>query len=173
MVDVRAQLRLREARHMSEHATADIMDDHPEAQVLDPALRSFGAVTSFAGPAHTVVAPEDNTLVRAELETPGNGRVLVVDGLGSMRCALVGDNLAQLGVDNGWVGIVVNGCIRDSAVIDQMGIGVKALGTNPRKSVKRDQGIVGQTVRCLGAEITEGAWVYADPDGVIVLAEKV
>lgn len=158
---------------MSEHATADIMDDHPEAQVLDPALRSFGAVTSFAGPAHTVVAPEDNTLVRAELETPGNGRVLVVDGLGSMRCALVGDNLAQLGVDNGWVGIVVNGCIRDSAVIDQMGIGVKALGTNPRKSVKRDQGIVGQTVRCLGAEITEGAWVYADPDGVILLAEPI
>ena len=158
---------------MSDHATADIMDDHPDAQVLDPALRSFGAVTAFAGPAHTVVAPEDNTLVRAELETQGEGRVLVVDGLGSMRCALVGDNLAKLGVDNGWAGIVVNGCIRDSAVIDAMPIGVKALGTNPRKSVKRDQGIVGQTVRCLDAEIAEGAWVYADADGVIVLDEPV
>ena len=158
---------------MSDHATADIVDDHPDAQVLDPALRSFGAVATFAGPAHTVVAPEDNTLVRAELETPGEGRVLVVDGLGSMRCALVGDNLAKLGVDNGWAGIVVNGCIRDSAVIDAMPIGVKALGTNPRKSVKRDQGIVGRTVRCLGAEIAEGAWVYADSDGVIVLDEPI
>lgn len=158
---------------MTTHATADIMDDHPEAQVLDPALRSFGAVAAFAGPAHTVVAPEDNTLVRAELETAGNGRVLVVDGLGSMRCALVGDNLAQLGVDNGWAGIVVNGCIRDSAVIATMAIGVKALGTNPRKSLKRDQGSVAETVRCLGAEIAEGAWIYADADGVIVLETPV
>ena len=158
---------------MSDHATADIMDDHPEAQVLHPALRSFGGVTRFAGPAHTVVAPEDNTLVRAELETPGDGRVLVVDGLGSMRCALVGDNLAQLGVDNGWAGIVVNGCIRDATVIGDMAIGVKALGTNPRKSVKRDQGVVGTAVRCLGAEITEGAWLYADADGVVVLDQPV
>ena len=154
---------------MTDFATADLMDDHPDAQVLDPALRSFGEAARFAGPARTVVAPEDNTLVRAELETRGNGRVLVVDGLGSMRCALVGDNLAQLGVDNGWAGIVVNGCIRDSSVIDNMAIGIKALGTNPRKSVKSDQGVVGQTLRCLGAEIREGAWIYADADGVIVL----
>ena len=154
-------------------ATADIMDDHPEAQVLDPALRSFGRVGTFAGPVHTVVAPEDNTLVREALESPGAGRVLVVDGLASTRCALVGDNLAQLGVDNGWAGIVVNGCIRDSAVIDTMAIGIKALGTNPRKSVKRNQGTVGATLRCLGAEIAEGAWLYADEDGAIVLDQPV
>jgi regulator of ribonuclease activity A len=94
---------------MADFATADLMDDHPEAQVTEPMLGRFGSVPAFCGPIQTVVAPEDNTLVRAQLEEPGNGRVLVVDGAGSLRCALVGDNLAQLGIDNGWAGIVVNG----------------------------------------------------------------
>ncbi len=122
--------------------TADLMDEHPDAQVAHPVLRAFGAKPCFSGPIHTVVAPEDNTLVRAELEKPGEGRVLVVDGLGSLRCALVGDNIAKLAVDNGWAGVVVNGCIRDSAVIASMDIGIHALATNPRKSIKADQGSV-------------------------------
>ncbi len=153
---------------MTDFATADLMDDHPEYQVAMPALRAFGAIPGFRGPIQTVVAPEDNTLVRAQLESPGDGRVLVVDGLGSLRCALVGDNLAQLGVDNGWAGIVINGCIRDSAVIDTMPIGVRALATNPRKSVKRDQGIVGQPVHFLGVTWQPGAMLWADQDGVVV-----
>ena len=153
---------------MADFATADLMDDHPEAQVAEPMLGRFGTVPAFCGPIQTVVAPEDNTLVRAQLEEPGNGRVLVVDGAGSLRCALVGDNLAQLGIDNGWAGIVVNGCIRDSAVIDDMPIGIQALATNPRKSVKRDQGIVGEAVAFLGVTFKPNAWLYADADGVVV-----
>jgi regulator of ribonuclease activity A len=153
---------------MADFATADLMDDHPEAQVTEPMLGRFGSVPAFCGPIQTVVAPEDNTLVRAQLEEPGDGRVLVVDGAGSLRCALVGDNLAQLGIDNGWAGIVVNGCIRDSAVIDNMPVGIQALATNPRKSVKRDQGIVGETVAFLGVTFAPGAWLYADTDGVVV-----
>ena len=149
-------------------ATADLMDDHPDAQVAEPQLSPYGAVASFCGPIQTVAAPEDNTLVRAQLEEAGNGRVLVVDGAGSLRCALVGDNLAQLGIDNGWAGIVVNGCIRDSAMIDQMEIGIQALGTNPRKSVKRNQGMVGEPVHFLGVHFEPGAWLYADEDGVVV-----
>ncbi len=149
--------------------TADLMDDHPEAQVAHPALLAFGSRPCFAGPIHTVVAPEDNTLVRSELEKPGEGRVLVVDGLGSMRCALIGDNIAKLAVDNGWAGIIVNGCIRDSAVIADMAIGIHALGTNPRKSTKADQGSVGIVVTFLGVTFTPGAVLHADHDGVVVL----
>lgn len=154
---------------MDQPTTADLMDDHPDAQVAEPALRAFGASPAFAGPIHTVVAPEDNTLVRSELETAGEGRVLVVDGFGSKRCALVGDNLAQLAIDNGWAGIVVNGCIRDAAVIDQMPIGVHALATNPRKSVKADQGRVGGAVAFLGVTFVPGAMLHADLDGVVVM----
>ncbi len=94
-------------------------------------------VKKFSGPASTVKVFEDNSLVRATLEEPGEGRVLVVDGEGSLRCALVGDMLAILAKDNGWQGIVVFGCIRDSSVIADIDIGVKALNTNPRKSVKK------------------------------------
>jgi regulator of ribonuclease activity A len=149
-------------------ATADLLDAHPDLAVCEPALVSFGGVAAFCGPIATVVAPEDNTLVRATLETPGEGRVLVVDGLGSVRCALVGDNLAQLAIDNDWAGIVVNGAIRDSAVIDAMDVGVKALATNPRKSVKRDLGVAGATVTFLGVTFAPGWWCYADDDGVVV-----
>ncbi len=129
---------------------------------------SFGGVSAFCGPIATVVAPEDNTFVRTMLEAPGRGRVLVVDGFGSVRCALVGDNLAQLAIDNDWAGIVVNGAIRDSAVIDAMDVGVKALATNPRKSVKRDLGVIDATVTFLGVRFAPGWWCYADDDGVVV-----
>ena len=154
---------------MTSISTADLMDEHPDAQVAIPALRAFGGEPCFSGPIQTVVAPEDNTLVRAQLEEPGNGRVLVVHGLGSLHCALVGDNLAQLAIDNGWAGIVVNGCIRDAAVIDEMPVGVHALATNPRKSVKADQGTVGIDVHFLGVTFRPEATLHADHDGVIVL----
>lgn len=154
---------------MTGPSTADLMDEHPDAQVAHPGLRAFGGRPAFSGPIHTVVAPEDNTLVRAELETAGDGRVLVVDGLGSLRCALVGDNVAQLAIDNGWAGIVVHGCIRDAGVIDAMPTGVHALATNPRKSVKAGQGRIGEIVEFLGVTFRPGDELHADRDGVIVL----
>lgn len=152
-------------------ATADLMDAHPDAAVCTPGLRSYGGHPAFAGQAQTVVAPEDNTLVRSTLETPGEGRVLVVDGGGSLQCALLGDNLAKLAVDNGWVGVIVHGAIRDAAIMAELPVGVLALATMPRKSIKADRGSVGDTVDVLGVTIAPGDWVYADTDGVVVSPE--
>jgi regulator of ribonuclease activity A len=112
---------------------------------------------------------EDNVLVRRRLEEPGEGRVLVVDGGGSLRCALLGDVLARLGVENGWAGAILNACVRDSAVLVSLPFGVKALGTNPRPSGKRGEGEVDVPVRFGEVEFAPGALVHADADGVVVL----
>jgi regulator of ribonuclease activity A len=106
------------------------------------------------------------------LATPGEGRVLVIDGGGSLRCALLGDQLAQLAVDNGWSGVVVWGCIRDAATIAGMDLGVFALATHPQKTVKKNLGEVGVPVCFAGVEFRPGDWLYADTDGLIVAAER-
>jgi len=116
----------------------------------------------------TVKVFEDNTLVRAALETPGAGRVLVVDGGGSRRCALLGDRLAQLAIDNGWAGLIINGCIRDSREVDAMDIGVKALAAHPAKSAKRGEGQEEISVAFAGVRFEPGCFVYADADGIVV-----
>ena len=150
-------------------ATTDLSDAHPEAQIADPLFRDFGGRDAFHGRIITLKVFEDNALVRALLEEPGEGRVLVIDGGGSMRCALVGGSLAALAANNGWQGILVYGCIRDSAEIRATPIGVKALGTHPRKSEKglhaahRDR-----PVRFAGVTFRSGEWLYADADGILV-----
>jgi regulator of ribonuclease activity A len=155
------------------HATADLSDAHPEAQVLDPKFRDFGGLRSFAGKAATVKVFEDNSLVREALEGPGAGRVLVVDGGASMRCALVGGNLAELALKNGWRGIIVNGCIRDSEEISRLALGVKALAPHPRKSEKGlHSGRSDISVAFGGVRFEPGSWVYADADGVLVAAAE-
>jgi regulator of ribonuclease activity A len=141
--------------------------------------QSFGAV-AFAGPVATVRCFEDNVLVKQQLSSPGDGRVLVVDAGGSLRCALVGDNLARLGLDNGWAGIVLYGCVRDSAALDELGgvakggvsntFGVKALGTNPRPSNKGGAGEIDVPVTFGEITFTPGAQLVADRDGVVLLA---
>jgi RraA family protein len=131
-------------------------------------LRDFGGVTRFSGPASTVLCFENNPLVREALNEPGRGRVLVVDGGGSRRCALMGDNLASLAFTNGWAGVVINGCLRDAADIGSIPIGVKAIATHPLKSSKRDPGVRDVPVTFAGVTVTPGDWVYADMDGVIV-----
>ena len=154
-------------------ATADLYDTHGEAlRVLAPMFRDFGGLPTFAGPVATLKVYEDNSLVRAALEEPGQGRVLVVDGGGSLRCALVGDNLAALGHKNGWAGIVVYGCIRDAAPIGAIAIGVKAIATNPRKSVKKGEGERDVTLRFADVMIAPGDYLYADVDGVVVADKK-
>jgi len=118
--------------------TADLYDEYGEVlTVLAPIFRDFGGRTNFCGAVATLKVYEDNSLVRDTLEMAGLGRILVVDGGGSLRCALVGDNLALLGQKNNWAGIIVFGCIRDSEQISCIDIGLKALTTNPRKSVKK------------------------------------
>lgn len=149
--------------------TADLCDaNEDKVSVVAPMFRSFGGRSAFGGAIATLKLFEDNALVRKTLETPGNGRVLVVDGGGSMRCALVGDQLGELGVKNGWAGIVVYGCIRDSKALSGMDLGVFALGTHPRKSIKRNTGEAELPVTFGGVTFTPGHYLYADDDGVIV-----
>ena len=154
------------------YPTADLYDRYEgHVEVLDPILRDFGGLARFSGPIATLQVLDDNTLVRKALESPGRARVLVVHGGGSLTCALVGDKIAELAQKNGWSGLVVNGCIRDAAVIREMAIGVKAIATNPRKSVKRDSGVADVPVRFGGVTFVPGHHLYADEDGVLVSAD--
>jgi regulator of ribonuclease activity A len=150
--------------------TSDLFDEHPGAASCETQFRQFGAVRSFSGPIATVRCHEDNVLLRAQVSEAGDGRVLVVDGGGSFACALLGDNIAEIAVSNGWAGLVVYGCVRDVAALARLGIGIKALGTNPRPSGKAGAGEVGMPVTFGGAEFVPGGMLHADEDGVIVLA---
>jgi regulator of ribonuclease activity A len=150
-------------------ATADLYDQHGETlQIASPVFRDYGGDIAFEGTVVTLKVFEDNSLVRSALEEPGDGRVLVVDGGGSLRCALVGDMLAELGRKNGWAGIVVYGCVRDAEVMSRMSIGIKALATNPRKSVKKGEGARDVTLRFADLVVEPGQYLYADRDGIVI-----
>lgn len=151
--------------------TADLCDAFSEKesiQIAEPIFRIYGARASFSGQITTLKIFEDNTLVRSALEQRVENRVLVVDGGGSHRCALLGDNLAQLAVDNGWTGVVVYGCIRDSEDIDTMPIGVRALHTHPLKSKKRGIGDQDILVTFAGVNFKTDHYIYVDQDGILV-----
>ncbi len=132
-------------------------------------LRDFGAVRAFSGQVATVRCAEDNVLVKQRVAEPGGGRVLVVDGGGSLRCALVGDNVAGLALANGWAGLVLNACVRDVAALAELALGIKAIGTCPRPSGKTGAGELDVPVSFGGATFAPGALLYADADGVVVL----
>lgn len=153
--------------------TADICDAYPQAGVADLAFRDYGARKVFSGPVLTVRCFEDNSMVATALEAPGEGRVLVVDGGGSMRCALLGDRMGALAVKNGWVGIVIEGCVRDVTALRSLPLGVKALGSNPLRSNKRGEGQIGTMIWIGRMNVQSGWWLYADEDGVITLPEPV
>lgn len=149
--------------------TADLCDDHGDAvRVLADGFASYGGMESFGGPVSTLSVFEDNSLVRDALEEPGDGRVLVVAGGGSDRCALVGGNLGILAADNGWAGIVVDGCVRDAAELREAPVGIRARGTCPRKSVKRGVGDRDVPVTVAGVDLMPGTWLWADPDGIVI-----
>lgn len=149
--------------------TADMYDDHgDQLQVAEPLFQDFGGRRAFSGAIQTVKVHEDNSLVRGALEEPGDGRVLVVDGGGSLRCALVGDRLAELGANGGWAGIIVYGCVRDIAELCQVRIGIKALHAHPAKSTKRGEGARNCIVRFAGVTFRPDEYVYADEDGIVV-----
>lgn len=154
-------------------STADLYDEFGEdLQVATPLLNDYGGRKIFSGQISTVKVFEDNSLVRAALEENGDGKILVVDGGSSIRCALLGDMLAELGKSNNWTGVIVNGCIRDSAVIAKIDFGVKALNTNPRKSVKKGVGERDIPVSFADVTFNPGDYVYADPDGIIISGHK-
>ena len=153
--------------------TADLMDaDEGKLQSCSLQFQHYGQRHRFHGPVRTIKTFEDNPIVRNTLSTPGHGAVLVIDGGGSLRSALVGGNLGELGVKNGWAGIVVWGAIRDSAEIDNLEIGVKALGTNPRRSARTGSGQVDVPVSFGDVTFTPGSWLYSDEDGIVVSPTK-
>ena len=150
-------------------ATADLVDEIGEdVRSCDTQFRQFGGRREFVGPVRTVRCHQDNALLKKVLGTPGDGAVLVVDGGGSLHTALVGDLIAELGRSNGWAGIIAHGAIRDSAVIATMDIGVKALGTNPRKSTKTGAGEADVDVAFGGVTFRVGDIVHSDDDGIVV-----
>jgi regulator of ribonuclease activity A len=151
-------------------ATTDLCDEHPEIQVCEPVFAAFGGRAAFSGPITTLKVFEDNSLVREAVGQPGQGRVLVVDGGGSLRCSLLGGNLAVAAATNGWAGVVINGCVRDVAELAAQPIGVRALAVFPRKSERGlHSGQAGIPVLFAGVVFREGEWLCADADGVVVL----
>jgi regulator of ribonuclease activity A len=151
--------------------TADLVDDiGPDVRSCDVQFRQFGGRTQFAGPISTVRCLQDNALLKSVLSTPGEGGVLVIDGEGSLHTALVGDVIAELARSNGWAGLVVHGAVRDAAALRELDLGIKALGTNPRKSSKTGAGERDVTVSFGGVTFAPGDIAYSDDDGIVVVA---
>ncbi len=155
-------------------ATTDLCDanedkiESGDLRIVPPGYMAWGKHLSFHGPAHTLKVFEDNSLVRCALEKQGDGKVLVVDGGGSMRCALLGGNPGKLAEKNGWSGVLVYGCVRDSDELDACAIGVRALGAHPQKSQKKGIGQENVPVVFSGVVIRPSEYIYADRDGILV-----
>lgn len=153
-------------------ATCDLCDPHRDGAsagfgVLPPVFRNFASPAPFSGQIVTVQCYEDNTSVRAVLETEGKGRVLVVAGAGSLRTALVGGNIGVLAAKNGWAGLVVDGCVRDVRELAPLPIGIRALASMPMPPMKRHPGLVNVAVRVQGVTVLPDSWLYADDDGIV------
>lgn len=156
--------------------TCDLCDVHKTDssgafRVLPPVFQAYGRRAAFAGPVVTVKCHEDNTSVKALSEAPGLGRVLVVDGGGSLRHALVGGNIAAAAARNGWVGMVVDGCVRDVAELNATDIGIRALALMPLPTERRHAGLIDVPVRVQGVPVRPGDWLVADADGIVVMAQ--
>ncbi|WP_025737844.1 ribonuclease E activity regulator RraA [Mycobacterium genavense] len=155
---------------VSFEATADLVDRiGPDVRSCDLQFRQFGGRSEFAGPISTVRCFQDNALLKSVLSQPGEGGVLVVDGAGSLHTALVGDLIAELGRSNGWTGLIINGAVRDAAALRDIDIGIKALGTNPRKSGKSGVGERDVEVSLGGVTFVPGEIAYSDDDGIVVV----
>lgn len=153
--------------------TADLVDAiGDQVRSCDLQFRQFGARTQFAGPISTVRCFEDNALLKSMLSEPGDGRVLVVDGGGSLHSALVGDVIAELARVSGWSGLIICGAVRDASTLRTLDIGIKALGTNPRKSAKTGAGERNCVVSFGGVDFGPGELVFSDDDGIVVVAGR-
>lgn len=153
--------------------TCDLCDDHPDdVRVCEPMFGSFGGREAFGGEIVTVKCHEDNSRVKELLATPGKGKVLVVDGGGSLRCALMGDMIGESAVQNGWEGVVIYGCVRDVDALAELDLGVHAVAAIPLKSVRKGVGETGLDITFGGVTFVQGQYVYADNNGVIVSGKK-
>ncbi|MGI8330734.1 ribonuclease E activity regulator RraA [Actinomadura scrupuli] len=154
-------------------ATADLVDDfEADLQSCETQFRQYGSRPAFAGPIATIRCLRDNALVKKVLNTAGEGRVLVVDGGGSLASALMGDLIAASAVEQGWAGVVINGAVRDVATLRTLELGIKALGSNPLKSAKAGAGEIGVPVAFGGARFSPGDWLYSDEDGIVVAGRR-
>ena len=152
--------------------TNDLYDEHLEnIQVAAPIFKSFGGRKKFYGQIRTVKAFEDNTYIKEAFKEDGTGKVLIVDGAGSLRCAMMGDQVAALGKKNSWEGIIIFGCIRDSLEVEKLDFGVKALATIPRKTIKRQQGVRDIPVHFADVCFSPEHYVYSDEDGILISNE--
>lgn len=150
--------------------TADLVDDiYPDVRSCDLQLRNYGGNTMFAGRISTVRCLQDNALLKSILSEPGDGGVLVVDGDGSLHTALVGDVIAGLAAENGWAGVIVHGAVRDASTLRTIAVGIKALGTNPRKGTKTGEGDRDVAVTFGGLTFVPGEIAYCDEDGIVVV----
>lgn len=143
-------------------------DDSGAFRVLPPVFRAFGGRARFAGPVVTARCFEDNSVVKAAVESPGEGRVLVVDGGASLRRALLGGNLGAAAARNGWAGVVIDGCVRDVAELAQCDVGIAALASMPLPTERRGEGVRDVAIRVQGVWVRPGDWLYADEDGIVV-----
>lgn len=158
---------------MTSPATTDLSDAHADdIQHCAPVFRDYGGIVALNGPIATLKVFEDNVMVRAAVEKPGHGRVLIVDGGGSMNCALFGGNLATLAAENGWAGVVIYGCIRDTDELAAARVGIKALAAHPKRSARAGAGEADVTVSFAGVTFAPDAWLYADADGIILAKTK-
>ncbi|MBL0231272.1 MAG: ribonuclease E activity regulator RraA [Moraxellaceae bacterium] len=153
---------------MVDYVTPDLCDAYSAVRVLTPMFKNFGGRNSFGGQVVTVKCFEDNSRVKELLATAGTGKVLVVDGGGSLRCALLGDMIGDSAVKYGWEGVIIYGCVRDVDALAKLDLGVQALAAMPLKSVRKGVGEVGLTLFFGGATIEHGEYIYADNNGVIV-----
>ncbi|WP_048307026.1 ribonuclease E activity regulator RraA [Halomonas sp. PR-M31] len=152
--------------------TPDICDAYPDVQILDPLFANFGGIDAFHGPIKTVKCFEDNSRVKEAVSEPGDGAVLVVDAGGSLRCAMLGDMLAEKAATNGWAGVVMFGCVRDVEVLAEIELGVQALSAHPRRSEKRGEGQRDIPVTFAGVTVHPGQWLYADNNGILIAKER-
>ena len=157
-------------------STCDLCDAHKSDtdgafRVLPPVFQSYGGRSTFCGPVVTVKCFEDNTPVKAALESPGDGRVLVVDGAGSLRRALVGGNIAAAAAKNGWAGVLVDGAVRDAAELAACDTGIRALALMPLPTERKAPGQTGIAVQVQGVWVRPGDWLYADEDGIVVMPQ--
>ena len=159
-------------------ATCDLCDDHKNDvsgrfRVLAPVFKDFGGLQTFSGEVATLKCFEDNSLIKAAVESPGNGRVLVVDGGASLRRALLGGNLGAAAAKNGWAGVVVDGCVRDVVELARCAIGIRALAAIPLPTEKLGAGQRDVAVQIQGVRVYPGDWLYADADGIVVMPSPV
>jgi len=151
-----------------QYVTPDLCDANPDVQVAEPMFANFGGRDSFGGEIVTIKCHEDNSVVKTQAEQPGQGKVMVVDGGGSLRRAMLGDMVAAQAAKNGWEGIIIYGCVRDVDVLPEIDLGVQALGSHPMKTEKHNIGQLNVVVNFAGVTFRPGEFVYADNNGIIV-----